>query len=168
MRAVTMALVAVLVCGCSAEAPKEEQKAEKAPPAPGLYEASWTVANVASTDRTQPATELEQGSKGTARGCIGANGTIEPALFAEGEDTCTTSTAYVRGGRMAMQLECRRDGANGQVMQSVNGTTTADGFEAEVSSTTYLAGAGDYEMIRNVSARRTGECPPADTAETAD
>ena len=161
MRRISIAATAVLLAaGCSGGTAPPPAETQKAALTPGLYEASWTVASVASTDRTEPATELQQGARGTARGCVREGGAIDPALFAEGKDECTASTSYARGGRLAMQLECRRPGGSGQVMESVNGTTTAQGFQAEVSSTTYLAGAGDYEMIRTVTARRTGECPP--------
>ena len=35
------------------------------------------------------------------------------------------------------------------------------GDEAEVSTTTYLSGYGDYAMSRTFTAKRLGECPPA-------
>lgn len=60
-----------------------------------------------------------------------------------------------------MQTECQRPGQPGQVMQSVTGTTTADGFEAEVSTSTYLSGSGDYQMTRTLTGRRVGECTAA-------
>lgn len=161
MRGLTMvAAAALLVGGCSSEAPPPAEEAESGELAPGLYEASWTVDTLGSTDRSDPSTDLTQGATGTSRACV-ADGTIDPALFAEAEDECTASSAYVRGGRISMQIECRRPGAAGQVMQSVNGTSTADTIEAQVSTTTYLAEAGDYQMTRTVTARRVGECPPA-------
>jgi hypothetical protein len=62
---------------------------------------------------------------------------------------------------MQMDLTCSREGADGQVRQSVSGTFTADTIEAEVSTTTYLSGYGDYAMSRTFTAKRLGECPPA-------
>jgi hypothetical protein len=60
-----------------------------------------------------------------------------------------------------MDMTCTRKGQEGQVRQSVSGTFTANGLEAEVSTTTYLSGFGDYAMSRNFTAKRLGECPPA-------
>lgn len=168
MRNVLMAAAAALVlAGCAEEAPQQQQEqAAPAKPTPGLYEASFTVSELRSTDNTAPATELAQGGTATASGCVAADGTIDPSLFAEAEDACTASSSYVSNGRISMQLECRRPGQSGQVMQSVNGTYTADALEGEVSTTTYLSGAGDYAMTRSFTARRTGECP-AGGAEAA-
>ena len=48
----------------------------------------------------------------------------------------------------------------------MSGTFKADTLDAEVSTTTYLSGAGDYAMTRTISAKRVGECPPnTETAE---
>ena len=103
---------------------------------------------------------------GTTTACVAADNAIDPALFAEDGDSCTIGNPYVRNGRLQMDLTCSREGADGQVRQSVSGTFTADSLEAEVSSTTYLSGYGDYAMTRTFTAKRLGECPPA--AETAD
>ena len=60
-----------------------------------------------------------------------------------------------------MDLTCKRKGQTGEVRQSVSGTFTADAIDAEVSTTTYLSGAGDYAMTRTVTAKRVGECAAA-------
>ena len=88
---------------------------------------------------------------------------IDPALFAEDGDTCTVGNPYLRNGRMQMDLTCTRKGQVGQVRHSVSGTFTADSIDAEVSTTTYLSGYGDYAMSRTFKAKRLGECPPAAT-----
>jgi len=79
-------------------------------------------------------------------------------------DKCTIANPYVRNGRIGMDLTCTRKGQSGEVRQSVSGTFTADALDAEVSTTTYLSGTGDYAMTRTVTARRVGECPAAPTA----
>ena len=53
---------------------------------------------------------------------------------------------------------------SGQVRQSVSGTFTGDSLDAEVSTTTYLSGVGDYAMTRTVTAKRVGECAVAASA----
>ena len=60
-----------------------------------------------------------------------------------------------------MDLTCTRKGVAGEVRQSVSGSFTADGLEAEVSTSTYLGGGGNYAMSRTFTAKRLGECPPA-------
>ena len=66
-----------------------------------------------------------------------------------------------------MDLTCTREGQDGQVRQSVSGTFTSDSIDAEVSTTTYLSGYGDYAMTRSFKAKRLGECPPAAYAPEA-
>lgn len=162
MRTGILAVTAALVlAGCSEEAPAPEPKAEKAALTPGEYEVSWTVAELGSTDKTTPATELAVGATGTARGCVADSGDLDPALFALAGHECTASNSYARGGRLSLQMECKSAEQPGQIMQSVSGTTTAETIEGEVTTSTYLAGAGDYEMRRTMTARRVGECPPA-------
>ena len=150
---------ALLVSACSEEAQfqKEETSASLAG---GQYEASWKVASLQSVDKTTPATNLKQDASGTTLACIAADGTIDPALFAEDGDSCSANNPYVRSGRMA-RPQCKREGTGGEVRQSVSGSFKADSLNAEVSTTTYLSGAGDYAMTRTVTAKRVGECPPA-------
>jgi hypothetical protein len=71
----------------------------------------------------------------------------------------------VRNGRISLDLSCKREGDSGEVRQSVSGTYTAAGFEAEVSTTTYLSAPGDYAMTRPFTGKRVGECPPETQAE---
>ena len=165
MRIAIIGTVTLLLAACGEEAPPQETETVPERLAAGQYEASWSVAQLQSTDRTNPATNLKQNATGTTTACIDANGVIDPALFAEDGDTCTASNAYVRNGRINFDVTCKRKGDSGEVRQSVTGTYTADGLEAEASTTTYLAGAGDYAMVRKFTAKRIGECPPA--SETA-
>ena len=62
----------------------------------GQYEASWKVASLQSVDKTTPATNLKQDASGTTLACIAADGTIDPALFAEDGDSCSANNPYVR------------------------------------------------------------------------
>lgn len=159
-RLIIAAGAAILAAGCSAEAPK----AEEAPAAelkPGQYQASWTIAQLRSTDRTIPATNLKEKATGTTTRCIAAKNAIDPALFAEDGDTCTETNAYARNGRISIELTCKRKGDAGEIRESISGTYTADAFEAEVSTSTYLEAPGDYALTRTVTAKRIGECPGA-------
>lgn len=155
------ASAAIFVAGCSGEAPVEPKEETATAIQGGQYEASWKVTSLRSVDKTTPATNLKQDAIGTTLACIAADGTIDPALFAEDGDECTAKNPYVRNGRIGLDLTCQRKGTSGEVRQSVSGTFKADTLEAEVSTTTYLSGAGDYAMTRTVTAKRVGDCPPA-------
>jgi hypothetical protein len=154
------ASAAVLVTGCSEEKPVQEEEVATALD-PGQYEASWKVSALRTIDKSTPATNLKLDATGTTTACIAADGSIDPALFAEDGDTCTMANPYVRNGRLSMDLTCTRKGTGGEVRQSVSGTFKKDSLETEVSTTTYLAGYGDYAMTRTFTAKRIGECPPA-------
>ena len=161
------ASAALLAAGCSEESPTQQNEIVPATLAAGQYQASWKVSQLRSMDRTTPATNLKETATGTTLGCVDAEGTIDPVLFAEDGDSCTASNAYVRNGRISFDLTCKREGAEGEVRQSINGTYTAKGFEAEVSTSTYLSALGDYAMTRTFTGKRVGECPPAVAAENA-
>lgn len=158
---------ATATTACSQEEPRKQESAAPAPakPAPGAYQGTARVVSIASTDKTKPATSLAEGASAPAAGCVGADGTIDPTLFAEGGDQCTVESSYVSNGRISLQLDCRREGQSGQVMQSVNGSYTADSMTADVSTTTYLSGTGDYSMTRQFTLKRAGECAAAPATE---
>ena len=165
------ATAAIFVTACSNDAAPAARPQEATPTVlkGGQYEGSWKVGSVQSVDRSTPATKLKQDASGTAQGCVTADGAIDAALFAEDGDKCTIANPYVRNGRIGMDLTCTRKGQSGEVRQSVSGTFTADALDAEVSTTTYLSGTGDYAMTRTITAKRVGECPaaPAPTEKTS-
>ena len=67
---------------------------------------------------------------------------------------------------MSLQLSCTRPDAPGQIMPAVDGKFTSDQFEGTATTTTYLAGTGDYALTRMIAAKRIGECPPVATAKS--
>jgi hypothetical protein len=155
---------AALLAGCGEEAPVKNETEAAASLKPGQYQAQWKVASLRIVDKNKTAaTNLKPDATGTTTACV--TDQIDPALFAEDGDTCTIANPYMRNGRLQMDLTCTRKGQEGQVRQSVSGTFTADSIDAEVSTSTYLSGYGDYAMSRTFTAKRLGECPPA--AKTA-
>ena len=163
----TAAAAAALLGGCGGAEQPAPEGSEQVPAAlnPGQYEITTRVESLRATDGTTPATKAKATAPGdppiTHRACIASDGTVEPSMFSEAGDECRIDNVYARNGRLTMQLACSRPGAPGQVMQSVNGRFTADAFEADVDTATYLTGAGDYAMRRKLSAKRVGDCPAA-------
>ena len=100
------------------------------------------------------------------KACVAADGTLDPAIFAEAGEKCTATNSYMRGGRMSLQLSCTRPDAPGQIMPGVDGKFTADHFEGTATTTTYLTGSGDYALTRTITAKRIGECPPEAPAKS--
>ncbi|WP_395623205.1 DUF3617 domain-containing protein [Sphingomonas daechungensis] len=166
-RVLIAATAALMVSACNEQAPA--QKPVEAPKvlAAGQYEGTWKVDSIRSVDRTTPATKLKQDATGPVTGCVAADGSIDAALFAEGEDKCTIANPYVRNGRIGMELTCARKGQAGEVRESVSGTFAGDSIDADVSTTTYLAGTGDYAMSRKIEVKRVGECAPAKPEKAA-
>jgi len=160
------ATAAVLVSACSSEAPPPAKQQEETATAlkGGQYQGTFKVTALRTTDATTPATKLKLDDTGNAAGCVSADGSIDPALFAEDGDTCTVTNPYVRNGRIGMDLTCKRKGQTGEIRQSVSGTFTGDSVDAEVSTSTYLSGTGDYAMTRTITAKRVGECSAAPAA----
>jgi hypothetical protein len=153
------------VAGCNSPTNQEAKATEETVTAlqPGEYELAWSAIKLDSTDHTTPATKAgasaeAAGAAFPARACVAAGGAIDPVAFAEKGDECRTENSYVRNGKINVQLNCGREGNPGPVMQVASGTFTADAFKAEVATTTYFTGAGDYAMTRSVTARRVGEC----------
>ena len=150
--------LALAACGGEQQQAATEEKAPATLPA-GLYEMSAEVTQLASTDKTTPATKLKQGDKLVTRACVAADGVPDPALLAEEGDSCTIKNSYIRNGRMSAQMSCKRDGMSGEVMPAMMGSYTKDGFEGEITTLTYFIKDGDYRLTRAVTAKRVGDCP---------
>ena len=166
MRTMIIGLAAAgLLAACSGDTAQEAKKETKAAALqPGEYEVTDKVDEVRSTDNTTPATTLKVAAAGeaspTKRICVGADGALDPKIFAEGGDQCTPTGSYMRGGRLSFQVNCTRAGKGG-LSQLVDGKFTADSFEANVTSATYFSGPGDYSLTRTLTGKRVGDCPAA-------
>jgi hypothetical protein len=159
-------LLALAACSDdSATAPPAETAAVAEKLTPGEYEVTTTVEELRSTDNTTPLTKLKLTAAGdpplSHRACIAADGSVATEMFSEAGDSCKVNNSYARNGKINAQLGCSRDGAPGNVMHSIDGEFTADGFTATVNTGTYFTGSGDYAMRRSLTARRVGACPAA-------
>ena len=145
-------------CGGTKPAPVEEAAAKLNA---GLYELNSEVMLVASTDKTTPATKLKQGEKQLIKACVLPDGQPQPELLGEEGDKCEIKNSYIRNGRMSAQMSCTRDGVLGPAMPAMMGSFTADGFKGEITTLTYFNENGDYRLVREVNAKRVGDCPAA-------
>ena len=155
-----LAAAALSLASCGSEAPVENKaKPEKAAQlTAGEYEVSIKVDAVRSTDQTTPATSLKVGGPATTvRTCVPADGAIDPKIFNEASETCAAMDTYMQRGRMMLQYKCTRP--QGQLTHSVDGDFTTEGFSAKVTTATYYAGSGDYELVRSYEGKRVGDCP---------
>jgi hypothetical protein len=152
-----IAATAFLLSACgseTAEAPK--QAAAPATLPPGEYEVTSRVTQLRSTDNSPLPTFAKQGESRTARGCVGADGLPAPELLAARGDRCQLQNPYVRSGRLSFQLNCTRSG-QGQVNADVSGTYTAEGFTGTVTTASLFAGAGDYQLVEEITARKVSD-----------
>jgi hypothetical protein len=161
MRTFATITAIVLLAGCGeTEAPKAEEAAATKLEA-GLYETSGEVTALTSADKTTPATKLKLGPAPATKGCIGDDGKVDLALFAEAGDKCTPQTSYIRNGRMSVQLTCARAANAGTILITMDGKFTKDSFEGVSQTGTQFYGPGDYKLSRKIVAKRTGSCPAA-------
>ena len=149
-------LGAVLLAGCSEEAPRKAAAAIPATLPPGQYEVSATVTTLASTDKTPLPTFAKQGETIKTQGCVGADGLPAPELLAAKGDVCQLQNPYVRSGRLNFQLDCTRKG-QGKVMGDMMGKYTAEGFTGTLTATSYFPGPGDYKMVEGITARKVAD-----------
>lgn len=168
MRTIILGLAAAgLLAACSDSATDAKKEAKAQALQPGEYEVTAKVDAIRSTDNSTPGTKSAAADPPrVTRTCVPANGTIDAAVFAEADETCTATDRYMRGGRMSLQFKCNRSG-EGLMTQMVDGNFTADGFTGKLMTATYFAGPGDYELTRTITGKRVGDCPAAPPAEPA-
>jgi hypothetical protein len=146
----------------------EEKKAEEAQAATieaGQWETSFEVTAHRVVDGTpDPALKAAAGDKETGAACVTEADKAKPApeLFAGPGYTCQYKSDYIRNGRINASLSCTREGIEGEIMMSVQGSYTGTTFEGTVGTTTYLPGRGDFESSRKIAGRKVA---PACAAE---
>lgn len=127
---------------------------------PGAFLIRTEVVSIDSADDADPVTDLAVGDVSENEVCIGEDGLLPAAAFAESGDECTIQNPYVRRGRLRQDLTCNRPA--GQVNLAVNATFTGESLEGEIDSGTSFAGEGDYRMQRRITGERTGDCTNAE------
>ena len=166
---VLLPILALAACG-------GEPEKEAAPAAASTMEAGqWTLASevtsVDSLDKTEPAIKAAVGDKAEGAACLAEADVAkpQPAVFV-GEDagTCNYENFYMSRGRLNATLGCKKEGIDGDIQISLEGTYGADSFDVTARTQTYLPGPGDVAIGRQIKGTKTAaQCaaPAADGAE---
>lgn len=128
----------------------------------GQYEVTAEVTSFRATDKGTPKIDTKQGTTTTRSVCVSDGANLPPDLFADEGFTCrNAANTFSRGGSLNVNLQCDRAGLSGAMGYSVEGTFTADTFEARRQLTTRLSTDGDVVIASTLRGRRTGDCAPA-------
>lgn len=165
MRPLALLPLLLLAAACS-DAGGEAEPA-KAPAdttlAAGQWETTTEVTQLTKLDPGAPKIDTPAGTKASFTSCLPEADRKKPAaaLFAGTADKCEYKDFYMARGRLNATLSCTRDGLQGNVLHSIDGSNDADSFEGERSTSTQLVTDGDVRIIAKISGRRVGECTAA-------
>lgn len=171
----TLALIPLLLAAACSDSGGAGQKTDDAAAKKamelnaGQWQTSAQFSDVKVVDGETPAIKAAVGETMTATACVGEAEGKKPqaALFAAAGDSCTWQNFYMSRGRINGDMRCRRDGASGDIMVSMQGTYTADSFEVATDTRTVLSGPGDIEATGTMTGRHAGACTAEAAAETA-
>lgn len=153
-----VALAALTACG--GEAQNETKAAAVDALRPGQYEVVAESTQFRQADEGEAVFNMAVGTRETRMVCVGE--TAPPDLFAPEGLTCQPgSSTWMRGGSISSTYVCTTPGRGGEVMLTIDGSFTADGFEVTRSVNTRLEGQGDIVAQFRMAGRRTGDCAPA-------
>lgn len=151
----------ILAAGCSETAPEEKKASRLAILEPGQYELSSEVTRLTNVDDGAAAINTPVGTRATQSVCVGADGRAATDLFSGEGYACSYDNYYVRNGRINALLSCTRDGLQGQISMTVDGTFEAGQLSYDRNVRTILATDGDVLIDHRVTGRRTGDCAAA-------
>ena len=169
MRMLLIVPLCFAAAACSGGDETANQSAEAPATLPaGTWQAQFEVKSFRTTDQTTtPALKAKVGDKEDASSCVPEAQRARPApeLFAGAGYACTYQNSYIKDGMINATIQCTRPELKGEINMAVEGSYTADRFEATVDSTSYLPGPGDFTMSRKVKGKLTpGACQPAPAA----
>lgn len=155
----------MLVAGCGETAPEETKASRLASVEPGQYELSSEVTRLTNVDDGEAAINTPVGTRETQSVCIGASGQAPTEAFSGEGYSCTYNNYYVRNGRINALLSCTRDGLQGEISMTVDGTFESGQLSYTRNVRTILASSGDVQIDHRVTGRRTGDCAPDAAAD---
>lgn len=155
------ALAAVTtLTACGGEAENNTKAAAANELRPGQYEVVAEATQFSQEDEGTAAFNLAVGTRETRSICLGESVTGD-VFAAEGMTCQPDAGAYIRGGSINATYRCTAEGRTGEIGMNVNGSFTAEGFEATRNIRTNFSGDGDVVAGANLTGRRTGDCTPA-------
>jgi hypothetical protein len=156
MRKLALASLAVLAACSEGGDPAEKKESAQAAlkMQPGQWETTVEVTEMTMANKSMPS--MKGGQKTTVSSCVTAEQVEKPgaSVFGASKGDCKYSNFYMRNGRINAAMTCRQAGMPGTVSSSINGTYSADSFESEVSTTSYMGTAGDFKMMAKVTGKR--------------
>jgi hypothetical protein len=165
MRILTIVPICLAAAACSGGDEANNQSAAAPPVLPaGMWQTQFEVTKFYSPDKTTPALKAKTGDKEQDSTCIPASQSVQavPGLFAGAGYSCTYQNSYIKDGTINATIACTRPELKGTINMSVSGDYTANSFEADVDTISYLAGPGNFRMNRKVKGKLTpGACQPA-------
>ncbi len=157
---ISVAGLTLILAGCS----EPQQKAPAALEAPaalpaGLWRTASEVSQYKTMDAGAPIIAAKVGDRSTSETCVaaGEGKKPKPALFGASRGECGYSNFYLGNGTMSGTIECKSP--QGPIMHMMNGSYTADTFEASVDTASYLTSDGDVTLTTKLSGTRAGDCP---------
>jgi len=152
-------------CGGDTDGGEKAKATRLASLEPGQYELSSEVTSFTSVDEGAPAINTPVGTRTTQSVCVGGSGRAPTELFSGEGFECSYNNYYARNGRINTLLQCRRDGLQGDIAMSVDGTFESGQLSYNRNVRTILVSDGDVLVNHRVTGRRTGDCAPETAAE---
>jgi hypothetical protein len=149
----------ILAASCGETATENKAQPSAALPPAGQWELTSEVTSLAKVDTEAPRINTPAGTRATNSVCVREGHQIPSAFFAGEGYRCTYGTYYARNGRLNVTLSCHRDGLQGGLTMSAEGTYQGDTAEFRRNLRTNLTTEGDAVIDSRVTARRTGDCP---------
>ena len=157
MRALLM-IPLLLAAGCGESATEEKKASRAASVEAGQWELTSEVTGLTSADSGAPAINTPVGTRATQSVCISGEGRAPAELFSGEGYACTFNNYYFRNGRINTMMSCTRDGLQGNIAMSIDGTFETGELSFTRDIRTSLATDGDVVINERVTGRRTGEC----------
>lgn len=153
-------ILLVAACGSGEESPTNKAAPKAASLAAGQWELTAETGNVRTLDQGTPKIEATSGARITETVCVGSDTRPPTALFAGAGYQCRYENYYLRNGRINITLSCSREGMQGTIDMSADGSFDGETLQYDRNLRTSLAGDGDVEIDARVTGRRTGQCTP--------
>jgi hypothetical protein len=160
-------LLVLAACTGTAEA-DEKAAAEAAKANLKLETGQWAVASevtdVRALDEGAAVLKAKAGDKANGAACLSPADAAQPQpSFFLGQDagSCTYGTFYMSRGRIVASANCKREGLDGEIRVSLDGSYTATSFDLQRQTQSALVSDGDIAITETVKGTRAASACPA-------